>query len=224
MMPGRAESVSMTDDYRRIAPWYDLLIDPFNRTLRPIGFAVFKPGRNAQVLEVGCGTGTQLAFYRDRGCRITGIDLSAGMLQAASGRLAGGTLVCRGNAARLPFPDQTFDLVLASLVLHEMDPALRPAVVEDMLRVAVPDGRLGIIDYHPQPRRSLKGAVASGVIRVIERAAGRRHYANYRHFRRAGGIPGLAARHGLQIERFKRVSGGNIGVYRLRRIPPKTSR
>ena len=113
----------MSDDYRRIAPWYDVLIDPFNRALRPIGFALFKPDRNAQVLEVGCGTGTQLAFYRDRGCRITGIDLSAAMLRAASGRLAGGTLVCQGDAARLPFPDRTFGLVLANLVLHEMDPA-----------------------------------------------------------------------------------------------------
>jgi demethylmenaquinone methyltransferase/2-methoxy-6-polyprenyl-1,4-benzoquinol methylase len=207
------------DDYRRIAPWYDRLIDPFNRASRPIGFKIFQANRKARILEIGCGTGTQLAFYRSRGCRITGVDLSAAMLQAARGRLDGDTLVCRGDAALLPYPDAAFDLVLASLVLHEMNPAVRSAVVADMLRVAAPQGRLGIIDYHPQPRRSLKGAVASGVIRMIERAAGRRHYAGYRHFRSTGGIPGLAARHSLQVERCKRISGGNIGVYRLRRMP-----
>ena len=210
----------MSDDYRRIAPWYDVLIDPFNRALRPIGFALFKPDRNAPVLEVGCGTGTQLAFYRDRGCRITGIDLSAAMLRAASGRLTGGTLVCQGDAARLPFPDRTFGLVLATLVLHEVDPAVRATVVEDMLRVTVPQGRIGIIDYNPQPRRTLKGALANRFIRMIERAAGRRHYTNYRRFIDAEGVPGLAARHGLQIERCQRVSGGNIGIYRLRQMPP----
>jgi hypothetical protein len=89
----------------------------------------------------------------------------------------------------------------------------------DMVRVLAPQGRIGIIDYHPQPRRSLKGILARRLIRSIERAAGRRHFANFRHFIGTGGIPELAARKGLQIERFKRVSGGNIGVYRLRRIP-----
>jgi demethylmenaquinone methyltransferase/2-methoxy-6-polyprenyl-1,4-benzoquinol methylase len=207
----------MTDDYRRIAPWYDLLIDPFNRSLRPIGFELFRPGQSAKVLEVGCGTGTQLAFYRGRGCRVTGIDLSPTMLRVAHARLDADTIICRGDAARLPYPDDAFDLVLASLVLHEMDPAIRLAVLEDMLRVTDPQGSLGIIDYHPQPRRSLKGLLARSVIRGIERAAGQRHYANYRHFLSAGGIPGMADRHGLQIERHKRVSGGNIGVYRLRR-------
>jgi len=207
------------DDYRRIAPWYDLLIDPFNRASRPIGFKIFQPNRKARILEIGCGTGTQLAFYRSRGCRITGVDLSAAMLQAARGRLDGDTLVCQGDAALLPYPDAAFDLVLASLVLHEMDPAVRSAVVADMRRVAAPQGRLGIIDYHPQPRRSLKGAIARRLIRGIERAAGRRHYANYRHFIGTGGIPELADRHGMQIERCKRVSGGNIGIYRLYPVP-----
>ena len=209
----------MKDDYHRLAPWYDLLIDPFNRALRPIGFALFQPGRQAKILEIGCGTGTQLAFYRSRGHRTTGIDLSAAMLQAARGRLGGDTLVCRGDAARLPYPDAAFDLVLATLVLHEMDPAVRSAVVRDMLRVAAPQGRFGIIDYHPQPRHSLKGAIARSIIRGIERAAGHRHFTNYRHFIGAGGIPGLAHRHGMQIERCKRVSGGNIGIYRLHRMP-----
>jgi demethylmenaquinone methyltransferase/2-methoxy-6-polyprenyl-1,4-benzoquinol methylase len=208
----------MKDDYRRIAPCYDLFIDPFNRSLRPIGFTLFQPDRQTRILEIGCGTGTQLAFYRSRGHRTTGIDLSAAMLQAARGRLDGDTLVCRGDATRLPYPDAAFDLVLATLVLHEMDPAVRSAVMEDMLRVAAPQCRFGIIDYHPQPRHSLKGVIARTIIRGIERAAGCRHYANYRHFIGAGGVPELADRYGMQIERYKRVSGGNIGIYRLHRI------
>ena len=210
----------MSDDYHRIAPWYDMLLGPFIRTLRPVGFRLFQPGRNANVLEVGCGTGMQLALFRARGCRITGIDLSTAMLRAARTRLDRGTLVCRGDAACLPYPERAFDLVMATLVLHEMDPAVRSAVVADMLRVTALHGRLGIIDYHPQSRSSLNGVVANNIIRGIERAAGRRHYANFRHFRAAGGIPGLAVQHGLQIERCQRISGGSIGVYRLRRIAP----
>jgi ubiquinone/menaquinone biosynthesis C-methylase UbiE len=209
----------MQDDYRRIAPWYDRLIDPINRALRPIGDKLFQPGPEERILEVGCGTGAQLAFYRARGCRVTGIDLSAAMLRIARARLDASTLVCRGDAARLPYPDGVYDVVLATLVLHEMDPGVRHSVMGEILRVLGPHGRLGIIDYHPRSRRSLKGFVAKGVIGGIERAAGRRHYANYRHFLHAGGVPEMAGRYGLQIMRHKRVSGGNIGIYGLRRTP-----
>ena len=207
----------MRDDYGRIAPWYDLLLDRFNRDLRGIGFNLFHPAERTAVLEVGCGTGKQLAFYRAHGCRVTGIDLSPGMLQVARPRLDGRGLVCRGDAARMPFPDGAFDLVLATLVLHEMDPADRLAVMEDMTRVLNPEGRIGIIDYHPAASRTIKGFWASTFIRGIERAAGRRHYTNYRYFITDGGIPTLAGRHGLVVERQKRVSGGNIGIYQLRR-------
>ena len=209
----------MSDDYHHMAPWYDLFLDPFIRALRPAGFKLFEPDPGAEVLEIGCGTGAQLAFYRARGIRATGIDRSPAMLRVAQARVGARTLLCRGDAACLPFPDGAFALVLATLVLHEMDPGLRPSVMGDMVRVLAPEGRIGIVDYHPQPRHSLKGILARSLIRGIERAAGRRHFANYRHFIGSGGIPELAARKGLQIEHCKRVSGGNIGVYRLHRIP-----
>lgn len=209
----------MNDEYGRMAAWYDMVVDPFNRALRPIGCKLFEPEPEAKILEVGCGTGTQMAFYRARGCRITGIDLSWAMIGIARARLDAHTLVCRGDGTRLPYPQGAFDMVLATLVLHEMDPAVRAAVLKEMVRVLRPQGTIGIIDYHPQPRRSLKGILARGFIRVIERAAGRRHYTNFRHFIHTGGIPAMAGRHALQIQRRKRVSGGNIGVYRLRRAP-----
>jgi ubiquinone/menaquinone biosynthesis C-methylase UbiE len=207
----------MNDEYGRIAAWYDRVIDPFNRALRPIGCKLFQPEPEAKILEVGCGTGTQMAFYRSRGCLITGIDLSPAMLGVARVRLDDGTLVCRGDGSRLPYRQGAFDMVLAALVLHEMDPAIRAAVLKEMVRVLRLRGTIGIIDYHPQPRRSLKGLLARGLIRAIERAAGRRHYANFRNFIGTGGIPALADRYGLQIQRSKRVSGGTIGVYRLHR-------
>lgn len=210
---------AMTDEYGRIAPWYDLLLDRFNRDLRSIGFNLFHPAEGRAVLEVGCGTGTQVAFYRDRGCRVTGIDLSPAMLQVARARLGDRTLVCRGDATIMPYPERSFDLVLATLVLHEMDPADRLAVMQGMTRVLSPEGRIGIIDYHPAAWRTVKGFWAGLLIRSIERAAGRRHYRNYRHFIANGGIPTLAGRLGLVVERQKRVSAGHIGIYRLRRTP-----
>jgi ubiquinone/menaquinone biosynthesis C-methylase UbiE len=205
------------DDYRRIAPWYDFLIDPFNKALRPIGYRLFRVRAGMRVLEVGCGTGAQLAYYRERGCRAMGVDLSAAMLVVARSRLGAEAAVCRADGDRLPFPDGVFDRVLATLVLHEMAPAARPRVLEEMARVLHPAGYIGIIDYHPESEPSLKGFLAKGFIGLIERAAGRNHFRHYRHFIADGGILALAQHKGLRKAGVKRVSGGNIGLYRLGR-------
>ena len=125
----------------------------------------------------------------------------------------------RGDGARLPYPDGAFDLVLATLVLHEIDPAARLAVLEDMVRVLHREGRIGIIDYHPLPRPTVKGWGTRVLMRGIERSAGRRHYANYHKFLTTGGVFPPARQLGLIVEDLKRVSGGNIGIYRLRRAP-----
>jgi ubiquinone/menaquinone biosynthesis C-methylase UbiE len=203
------------DDYHRIAWGYDFLIEPFNRSLRSVAFRVFRPEAGADILDVACGTGTQLAFYRDQGFHPAGIDLSAAMLAVARKRLDRRTMISRGDAASMPWRRRTFDWALASFVLHEMAPGTRSEVLLDMTRILKKTGRLGIVDYHPERAPTLKGWVSRAVIRGIEFAAGRRHYANYRHFVAAGGIPTLADRHGLTIERQKRVSGGNIGIYQL---------
>lgn len=207
------------DEYNRIAWGYDSLIEPFNRSLRSVAFRFFQPASGATILDVGCGTGTQLAFYRQKGFRPIGIDLSAAMLGKARDRLDQGTLVCRGDATRLPYRSRSVDWALTTFVLHEMDAPIRPAVLTEMRRAIKENGRLGIVDYHPGKKRTLKGWVSRAMIRSIEFAAGRRHYRSYRHFLTDGGIPMLAARHGLVVERQKRVSGGNIGIYQLRRGP-----
>lgn len=205
------------DHYHRTAWCYDTLIEPFIRSLRPKAFDLFRPPANAAILEIGCGTGTQLAFYRGQGFRPICIDLSEAMLGQARRRLGAAGMLCRGDAARLPFPAQSFDWALVTLALHEMAAATRTGVMAEMTRIIKASGRLGVVDYHPQGEPTLKGWVARGVIRCIEFAAGRRHYANYRYFLASGGVPALAERHGLVMERRKRVAGGNIGIYQLRR-------
>ncbi len=205
------------DHYHRTAWCYDTLIEPFIRSLRPTAFGLFRPAANAAILEIGCGTGTQLAFYRDQGCRPTGIDLSAAMLGQARRRLGRAGLLCRGDAARLPFPAQSFDWAVATLALHEMAAVTRAGVMAEMTRIIKASGRLGLVDYHPQRAATFNGWVTRGIIRCIEFAAGRRHYANYRHFLASGGVPSLAEQHGLVMERQKWVTGGNIGIYQLRR-------
>jgi ubiquinone/menaquinone biosynthesis C-methylase UbiE len=54
----------------------------------------------------------------------------------------------------LPYPDETFDVVVSSLVLHHIPEEHRPTALRAMRRVLKPGGRLMIADFRP-PRNAL---------------------------------------------------------------------
>ena len=66
----------MKDPYRKIARFYDTVVEPFNSTLRRYVVKVARPHDSMRILEVGCGTGTNLKHFADAGCQVAGIDLS----------------------------------------------------------------------------------------------------------------------------------------------------
>lgn len=96
-----------------------------------------------RVLEVGCGTGGFLGAALERGWEVEGADIAARWLVVARRRLADRGLdapLAAAQAERLPWPDKSFDAVVAdSLVEHLDDPA--PAFRE-WARVLRPGGRL----------------------------------------------------------------------------------
>lgn len=100
-----------------------------------------RPGET--VLDLGCGTGTFSLPLARLGCKVTGIDPSAGMLARAREKAeAAGLAVTfiEGDAQRLPFADNSFDLVVTVTALEFMR---RPrAALAEALRVLKPGGRL----------------------------------------------------------------------------------
>ena len=88
------------------------------RTTRAIEQMRIRP--DEQVLDIGVGTGLALASY-PKHARVTGIDLSEGMLRKARKRAIDQHMsqvnLALGNALQLPFEDQTFDHVLLSHVV-----------------------------------------------------------------------------------------------------------
>jgi ubiquinone/menaquinone biosynthesis C-methylase UbiE len=101
-----------------------------------------------RVLEVGGGTGHFTRWLSEQGLISVGLDLSAAMLAQAD-TLDGIPLV-QGGACRLPFADDTFDLVALVTTLEFLE---RPrAVLVEALRVARQGLLLGVLN-----RRSLLG-------------------------------------------------------------------
>ena len=77
------------------------------------------------------------------------------------------------------------------------------------------DGRLLVTDLHVGPLRPPKGWLWRAFAVGAEVLAW--HLNRSWAFLRAGGVPAMAARHGLDVEQAKVVSAGNIGLYLLQR-------
>lgn len=134
--------------YDTIADWYETEFLAAQAGSDPIGVRaalreLLGAGDGAVCLEVGCGTGTHAAQVRAQGWTPVGIDLSAGMLRYAAGRLP----IARADATRLPVRDRSVRAVIAMMVHTDM-PAY-PDVVREVARVLRPDGVFVHVGVHP---------------------------------------------------------------------------
>lgn len=200
------------DPYGRIARWYDRLMRSQTAGLHAIGIRLYRPRAGESVLDVGCGTGSQLSWYQKAGCQLAGIDPSPAMLAVAKEKLAPEADLRLGDAAQLPFDDGVFDLVTVSLMIHELPPAARDVVIGEIKRVLKEDGRILFIDFHPGPIKFYEGWLNKVVIIVFELGAGWNHFRNHLHFLGHNGLIALAAAHQLSIKRERIVGGGTMAV------------
>jgi SAM-dependent methyltransferase len=135
--------------YDAIAEWYEreLLALQDTQAADPLGISRCLRdllGRGSGTcLEIGCGTGVHAATVRELGWTPAGIDVSAGMLGFARGRLA----VARADAGRLPFRDGSLPAVIA--VMTHTDMPGYPRAVLEAARVLRPGGILVHVGVHP---------------------------------------------------------------------------
>jgi ubiquinone/menaquinone biosynthesis C-methylase UbiE len=118
---------------------------------RAIGLARLAPG--AHVLDVGCGTGTLTLTAQSRvgrAGRVVGIDPGPEQIARARAKAARRHVPVEfqvGVIEQLPFPDQTFDVVLSSLMMHHLPAGIKRQGIAEIARVLKPGGRLVIGDF-----------------------------------------------------------------------------
>jgi len=127
--------------------------------------AILKVPDGARVLDVGAGTGVAALLALESagpGALVVALDCSLGMLRVAQKK--GLLWLTAGAVPGLPFPDATFDVVLANFVLSHIA-AYQTALV-DMARVLRPAGRLGFSSWGPaqSESRSLWQATAESFV------------------------------------------------------------
>lgn len=133
--------------YGPLTPIYDVVCGAMLQPGRRRAIAHLDPGPSDTILEVGVGTGLDLGAYRSH-CRIVGIDLSRAMMEKARKRLARvkpHVDLLQMDAARLAFPDATFDAVYVPYTINVVPDPL--AVGRELVRVCRPGGRIVMLNH-----------------------------------------------------------------------------
>ncbi len=122
--------------YEEYAPWMPEVM----------GFQEFS---GARLLEIGCGMGTDLLQFARGGARVTGADLTPRSVEISKLRfrlysVPGQFVLADGE--RLPFADESFDVVYSNGVLHHTPGT--DVAVREAHRVLKPGGTAKVMLYH----------------------------------------------------------------------------
>lgn len=127
--------------FNRIAPIYGLFFKYQRKHYQDIlvkikGEVDLKEYRN--IIDLGCGTGALCSVFADLGMEVTGVDSASAMLEIASKKTKGsGIRYYQGNILeKLPFDDNSFELVFASYVAHGLKKRERKKMYEEMSRLS----------------------------------------------------------------------------------------
>lgn len=114
---------------------------------RPQALAAIAPRRGMRILDLAAGTGASSVKLRAAGAEVVSCDFSVGMLRVGKRRNPELDLIA-GDALRLPFADESFDVVTISWALRNVNDVT--LALREMLRVTRPGGRLVVLENsHP---------------------------------------------------------------------------
>ncbi len=178
-------------------PFYATFIDPLLARMRKRVALEVKNSKT--VLDVACGTGAQIFEFAKVATTVTGIDLSASMIEYAKNTAIKNRVdnvdfhVC--DATNLTFFNPNhFEIATMSLALHQFSPQLHLPILSEMKRVAQ---KIIIVDYAvPLP----KNYVGLGS-KFAEFLAGKEHNQNFESYYRLGGLPKILKANNLKIEK-----------------------
>jgi ubiquinone/menaquinone biosynthesis C-methylase UbiE len=199
------------------------LFDPMVRlTMRELTFKrrlIERSGISAgvRVLDLGSGTGTLSVLIKKMhpAAEVVGVDGDPNVLAIArekAGRAGTNIRFDQGMAYQLPYPDQSFDRVLSSLVFHHLTTEDKRRALLECLRVLAPGGELLIADFgKPQ---NLWARIVSRVMARLERTEELTKGRLAEMMRQAGF-------EGVQIADRFMTFFGTIAIYHGRRQPTR---
>jgi SAM-dependent methyltransferase len=174
---------------------YDIIIAPNqDRLFRQI-IDLIKP--DSKIIDVGCGTGRFSFLAADKCKSVLGIDISERNIIRANRNLLkyhGDKISFQHTSLNqvISIRKEYFDYAVMTYVIHEVDENKRIKLLNDLSGIA---DKIIIGDYiYPN-----KFGFWNLLNEMVEFAAGKSHYKNYKNFMANGGIKKLASEAGLRI-------------------------
>ena len=176
--------------------------------------------RDAEILDVGTSTGTNLRLLRNLGfARITGVDQSPDAIRFCAEKGLGAVRL--GDVRSLQLPDRRFDLVLATDVIEHVDDEM--AAIRELRRVLRPGGYLlltvpafrllwGLQDEVSHHKRRYRIHQLLKTLADANLSVRQHFYFNYLLF-----LPILAARRLMRIFKVRVASEGEVNAGWLNR-------
>ena len=144
---------------------------------------------NANVLDIGCGTGGFAMKLASRCRHVVGVDISKKQIDMAKKRMARQKIenvnFIHADARHLDrLNDQKYDVGILSFVIHEMPHDDRLAMLRAATKIV---SKIIILDYHTPHPKSFWGQTT----RMIEFLAGTEHFRNFKDYLQRDGLDGI---------------------------------
>lgn len=177
--------------------FYDLIIAPNQDRLFKQIKELIEP--DSKIIDVGCGTGRFSFTVADKCKSVLGIDLSKQNIERANHNLANDSnrkiLFQHKNISEIISEGKDhFDYAILTYVIHEVDENERIKLLNDISAIA---DKVIIGDYCTPVSNGFWDLLNE----IVEFAAGRQHYKNFKSYIKNKGINGIVAKSGLSIVR-----------------------
>jgi SAM-dependent methyltransferase len=151
------------------------------------------PLSGCRILDLGCGKGRFATALCQRGASVVGLDVSAAMLDQATGIER-----VRASARRLPFVPASFDGVIAVEVFEHLARQSLDAVCGEVRRVLRPGGTLVIVDKNVWSWNARRPWLPGAAVKWIDERRGLWMYSHHdkvrEHWFRAGELQSRLSR------------------------------
>lgn len=163
---------------------------------------------DAKVLDLCCGAGQATQELVKHFSHVTGLDASPIAIKRAKQRVPQAEYV-DAFAEKMPFSDRSFDLVITSTAMHEMEPEQLQQIIQEVHRILTLEGQFIIIDFH-RPTNPLFWLPIATFLWLFETETAWQLLKT--------DLQQLLSKTGFKVESCQLYAGGSLQVLRSRKV------